>query len=149
MENTQFHKVDMKKPTPETSLFYHTNCLWWSIVPLRVPLQNIYLSTFSTLLEIRADRPLSSFWSLQHLYCMSSLPRSPWAPHVSISSTCTAADGQLLLLAFLYSTRHYIQGAPVSCSGSCVIFFRAWTHSSTQHLSLPLLTTIQCSCSQL
>lgn len=84
MENTQFHKVDMKKLTPETSLFYHTNCLCWSIVPLRVPLQNIYLSTFSAVLEIRAGRPLSAFISFDPcnipIACLVP-PRSPWAPH--------------------------------------------------------------------
>lgn len=82
MENTQFHTVDMKKPTPETSLFYHTNCLCWSTVPLRVPLQNICLSTFSALPKLgQADHcQLSSFWSLQHPHCMSSSPQKSMSP---------------------------------------------------------------------
>lgn len=153
MENTQFHKVDMKKPTPETSLFYHTNYLCWSRVPLRVPLQNIYLSTLvSALLEVRAADPLSfhQFWSLQHPYCMSRSPRSLWAPHVSISTAVHSCWLTASPLGFplLYSSLH----SGSSCflcwllhhllQGWDAFFYPASQSSITHNNSVLMLSTV-------
>lgn len=150
MENTQFHRVDMKRPTPETSLFYHTNCLCWSIVPLRVPLQNIYLPTFSALPKLgQADHcQLSSFWSLQHPYCMSRSPQvhephmSVFPPHAQLLTDSFSSWLSSTLLVTTFRELLFPVVAPVSSSSGLghillpsISVFHYWQQSNAHTLN--------------